>query len=121
MKEVIVPKVWGSERWLHNGPDYCMKQLFLESGMQSSLHMHKIKRETFLVIFGTIDLEYDGIVHRLTVGNYIDIEPLKYHRFRTLSKVALVVEASTTHDDADVYRKEESGPWTNKQKQQDVG
>src|SRR5216684_4232866 len=53
----FVEKVWGSEQWLRNDDKYCMKILTLKAGYQSSLHMHKVKVETFLVVSGAVKLE----------------------------------------------------------------
>src|SRR5271165_2679726 len=103
-----VTKLWGTELWHHNDTDYCMKTLLLRRGAQSSLHCHKVKRETFLVTDGSVMLETGLDVHVLSVGDSITIEPGVAHRFRAVSVAATVIEASTTHDDADVYRIEES-------------
>lgn len=117
-EEVIVEKLWGAERWLYNGYDYCMKELYIEQGAKSSLHMHKIKKETFLVTFGSVKIEVGTKLLHLHVGDFVTIEPGTYHRFWTDTKMARVVEASTYHDDSDVYRKEESYRWMKKPKPQ---
>lgn len=103
-----VPKMWGRELWHHNDSDYCMKTLVIHSGAQSSLHYHKVKRETFLCVQGSVMLEIGGDAHVLTRGDSITIEPGVAHRFRAVTDAATVIEASTTHDDADVYRVEDS-------------
>ena len=108
----IVDKVWGCEIWHHNGQDYCMKELILNRGYCSSLHAHKVKRETFLVVRGVVRLEVEmsGVLCRLDLspGQSYEIAPGTYHRFRSLTQEACVVEASTFHNDSDVYRKEEA-------------
>ena len=105
-----VAKLWGTELWHHNDAQYCMKTLLLQHGAQSSLHYHKVKRETFLVTYGVVEIQRDadGVWHRLEPGDSITIHPGVAHRFRAATTVARVVEASTMHDDADVYRIEES-------------
>ena len=125
-----VEKLWGRELWHHNdqqasdGPDgrgYCMKTLELRAGVQSSLHYHYVKRETFLVVAGEVELylrvrlwnylvveTISETLMTLRQGDSITIAPLVAHRFRALTPEATVVEASTPHDDADVYRLEES-------------
>lgn len=105
----LISKLWGHERVLHNDQHYCMKELMLRRGFQSSLHFHRIKRETFLVVAGRVEVELaGGSTVALTAGNHITLVPGVAHRFRALSAAALVVEASTFHDDADVVRLEES-------------
>lgn len=101
-------KLWGHEVWHHNDIHYCMKTLVINQGFQSSLHAHKRKRETFLVVDGEVQLEYAGRVVCLTVGESFDIERGVFHRFRSLSATSTVVEASTFHEESDVIRREES-------------
>lgn len=106
--DYIVEKAWGQERVLNNDDDYCMKELTLEQGWQSSLHMHRVKRETFLVTAGVVELELDGHAVRLLPGGYVTIEPGQWHRFRARRSRCTIIEASTKHRDDDVYREEES-------------
>ena len=111
MLEVKVEKLWGHERILHNVGGYCMKELTLNQGYQSSLHMHREKDETFYVAKGIIELELgcrDCKVNVLGPGEWANVPPKMWHRFRAISGKATVVEASTEHRDYDVYRKEES-------------
>jgi len=105
-----VQKLWGTELWHHNDTDYCMKTLQLRHGAQSSLHYHRLKRETFLVMYGVVELQAEqrGVWLTLRVGDSITLEPGVAHRFRAATTVARVVEASTTHSDDDVVRLEPS-------------
>jgi quercetin dioxygenase-like cupin family protein len=106
---MIVEKLWGYERVLHNDERYCMKELVLKRGYQSSLHTHTVKAETFYVVAGCVQLEIEGVgVLRLNPGDHASLEPGQYHRFMALTEVAKVIEASMRHDDADVHRKEDS-------------
>ena len=113
----IVKKLWGIERWLHNENDYCMKILELNPGFQSSLHYHKHKRETFLVTQGNVHLEVISGYRvgqerkKLVVlgpGRFYTLDPYVPHRFTAIGDRAMIVEASTRHDDRDVFRLEES-------------
>ena len=107
----VVKKVWGTEHWLTNNESYCTKILELDGGTACSLHMHPIKRETFTVILGCMDLEsrVDGIkvTEKLKAGDSRTIEVRTFHRFSSRER-AFVLETSTHHDDADVVRIEES-------------
>ncbi len=107
-KAKLVHKTWGLELWHHNDKKYCMKMLVLRRGCTSSMHMHKKKLETFLVVEGRVRLEYDRQVLVLDYGDSVDIEPRTYHRFAALTSYAVVIEASTHHSDKDVYRKKGS-------------
>lgn len=120
MAIIEVEKLWGSETWLENSEKYCMKLLFLKPGFQSSLHYHKIKTETFLVVAGRVKLELlpyyythpdqaDVVqVRRLQPYQAITLNPFTPHRFSTISEEAVIVEASTEHSDDDVVRLEDS-------------
>jgi mannose-6-phosphate isomerase-like protein (cupin superfamily) len=59
-----VAKGWGYEYWIHNDKDYCGKELVLYRGKKCSVHYHKLKRETFYVVTGSMDVElYDRPFH----------------------------------------------------------
>lgn len=109
-----VVKVWGSEEIIVNNERYCGKLLRLLQGYQCSLHMHRRKAETFLVLEGSVMLEVhvnDRVEFHTLTGlsrDSFDIEPGTYHRFAALAPNSLIVEFSTPHSDADVSRKEES-------------
>lgn len=105
-KPVIVEKLWGTERWLVNEPGlYCMKEMTLLPGFQSSLHFHAVKDETFYVVDGTVMLLVDGIMKRLEVGDHYRVKAGTPHRFHCTGGVpATFIECSTFHDDEDVVR-----------------
>ncbi|HVX56466.1 MAG TPA: cupin domain-containing protein [Candidatus Saccharimonadales bacterium] len=109
MRVKDVEKVWGAESWIVNDA-YCCKLLLLKRGMQCSLHYHPIKDETFLVVEGSVRMEVDGAVRTLGVGDSVRISPGLRHRFAGLED-SVIVETSTHHDDADVVRLSESGPY----------
>ncbi len=112
MREVIVEKLWGQERILHNDHGYCMKELTLNLGWQSSMHKHIVKRETFMAVEGVAELELDGVTMQLNAmmndSDFVTIAPGQWHRFRALTSPCRIVEASTEHYDEDVVRREES-------------
>ena len=94
-----------------------MKILNLNPGWQSSLHYHKRKRETFLVVSGRVKLE---VISGYRIGHerrrtlylipyqHFTLDPYVPHRFTAVGGPAVIVEASMKHDDKDVYRIEES-------------
>ena len=108
IKEVV--KLWGTELWHHNDSQYCMKTLMIRSGAQSSLHYHRVKRETFLCVQGTVRVDVGDRQVWLMAGESVTIEPGTPHRFwsANVARTAVVVEASTTHSDEDVVRIEPS-------------
>jgi mannose-6-phosphate isomerase-like protein (cupin superfamily) len=115
----LVHKLWGLERWLHNNKDYCVKILELQPGVQSSLHYHKVKGETFVVVSGKVKLEVlqhfttsDVTPHIKTMYlkpfQHHTLAPWTPHRFTAVDGPATIVEASSFHDDEDVFRLEDS-------------
>lgn len=106
-----VEKVWGRELWLVNNSDYCSKILEIKPGYQCSLHFHKIKHETFVILRGAVYFECrsanTGKTEILIPGDTRDLPAYTPHRFASEIESA-ILEISTTHSDEDVVRLEES-------------
>lgn len=103
-----VEKVWGEEIWLVNRPEYCGKLLVLDKGAQSSYHYHKKKQETFYCIEGYAVLTVEDKEYMLApFARPKTIFPNEKHMFRGITE-AVILEVSTQHDEADVYRLTES-------------
>lgn len=104
-----VQKVWGAEVWHVHTELYCCKSLLIVPGFQCSLHRHLLKDETFLMREGSIILEVGEITGYLYPGDSQRVLPGTWHRFKNVGPhLAILLEVSTHHDDADVERKEES-------------
>ena len=118
----FVKKLWGSEEWLVNTEMYCAKYLNLLKGFQCSLHYHRIKDETFYVMFGEVEVEIaislgdskDVASQSMTMpirykqGESIRVKPRVIHRFKALTDTVKLLEVSTHHEDKDSYRIEKS-------------
>lgn len=115
----IVNKKWGYEIWIENNDLYCGKHLHVLPTKWCSVHYHKIKKETFYVIKGSLILQYsdtldkdiwlnhtDKIQHIiLNEGDSFTLEPMVAHRFSSNKSVSCdFVEISTHHSDDDSYR-----------------
>jgi mannose-6-phosphate isomerase-like protein (cupin superfamily) len=107
----FVIKPWGKEVIVYNDSEqnYCGKFITVNRECDSSLHFHRNKHETFLVVRGVVVLEiYPGDgqkhIHVLHPGDTMVIPAGVAHRFRGAQEVNQFVEFSTHHDDADVYR-----------------
>ncbi len=108
----VVNKIWGFEDWIENNSRYCIKRLVLRAGAKGSLHYHPIKNETFVCVEGVVAVEY-GFPLRTTFLRSQSSDALTLpagtpHRFWALSDYAVLIEASTHHDDNDVVRIEPS-------------
>ena len=80
-----------------NEPEYCSKYLTLEAGQECPQHYHKVKKETFFVLTGTVDLELDGQPLTLSPGQSCTLKPGVSHRFG--SDGGAVIEEVSTHDE----------------------
>lgn len=105
----IVEKVWGREEWIVNNELYCYKKLYLKKGYQCSMHKHMIKDETFIIQYGTVQMEA-RVPILMNKGEQVRIKPNTYHRFLGITD-AVIIEISTQHIDEDSYRLTKSGEY----------
>lgn len=88
---------WGLETVVHNNSKYCVKILDVEKGRECSLHYHKQKEESFLVLEGQLEIifEHGGQAKNIVLdkGESIDIPEYMPHKFLALED-SRVLEAS---------------------------
>ena len=79
---------------------YCKKYLFIFKNQVHPPQFHKKKNETFLILFGKIELiiTIDKKVSRmiLTPGQIYTIEPMMIHEFKALSTHGAIIEEIST-------------------------
>ena len=86
---------------------YCKKLLFVLPGQTHPEQYHKVKEETFNIIWGSVTLILDGEHQLLESGDVTTIAPMVKHSFA--SDVGCVLEEiSTTHSGSDSYYVDES-------------
>jgi sialic acid synthase SpsE/uncharacterized cupin superfamily protein len=85
--------------------DYCKKILVQLPGQSHPYHYHKLKEETFQVLWGEIYLDIDGQERRMVPGDSAVVLPGAWHKFRT-DKGCVVEEISTTHKNDDSMYKD---------------
>lgn len=73
-------------RFKDSGPKYLMKGprmnfalVQFQPNQDFTAHYHNIMEENFYIIEGEIDIVVDGVVHHLTPGQFIHIEPHEVH------------------------------------------
>lgn len=124
-KHTLIKKVWGYERIIINRPDYCGKILtVLPNNKACSIHYHKRKNETFLILRGSLEFElwlsenprphslehFTLAEHKTLLPNdSITLHPYQAHRFWTTTEVTEFIEFSTYDEPSDSYRLKESG------------
>ena len=102
------PKGWGYEDWIVNSSLYCAKILTVQAGKRCSLHFHKLKTETMLVVKGKIEMIYGSNFDdlqscSLEPGQAFHIEPFLLHQFIGVTD-SVIHEFSTEHFENDSYR-----------------
>lgn len=105
---------YGIEHFRHYGAtlisiinrEYCKKLMIILPGQQHPTHYHKIKEETFQVLFGTLTLTLDGITKDIYTGEIAMVERGVPHSF-TSKDGCVFEEVSTTHVKDDSYYEDE--------------
>ena len=80
-----------------NEPEYCSKWLTLWPGQECPTHYHKLKKETFFVLRGEVELVADGEAIALKTGERYTLHPGVRHSFG--SPGGAVIEEVSTHDE----------------------
>ncbi len=82
--------------------DYCKKLIVVLPGQQHPAHGHKIKEETFQLLWGDLEAAVNGETMRMKPGDKLLVEPGSVHSFRS-DGGAIFEEISTTHFRDDSY------------------
>ena len=85
---------------------YAKKLVILLPRQKHPYHFHKIKEETFQLLYGDIEVEIEGEKTRLELGDTILVKPGQWHKFHTLDG-AIFEEISTTHLNDDSFYEDE--------------
>lgn len=82
--------------------EYCKKLIVVLPGQKHPRHHHKIKEETFQLLYGDLEVEIDGQKSKMEPGDMQTVLRGQVHSFS--SKVgAIFEEISTTHVKSDSY------------------
>ena len=85
---------------------YCKKIIVLLPGQENPEHYHKKKEESFVMIYGNLDVKLDNKHHLLKPGDILHIPILSKHSFST-KEGAVFEEISTTHFTDDSFYTDE--------------
>jgi quercetin dioxygenase-like cupin family protein len=86
--------------------EYCKKLLILLPMQEHPEHYHKIKEETFHILYGKVWVNIDGKVEETAVGGIITINRGIKHGFGS-EDGAIIEEISSTHYNDDSYYTDE--------------
>ena len=76
--------------------EYCKKLLISLPGQKHPEQYHKKKEETFIVLYGDVQLKLNGKLRKLSKGDVVTIESEVRHEFATQTG-CIIEEVSSTH------------------------
>lgn len=79
---------------------YCKKWIISLKGQTNPEHVHRKKKETFVCVLGSLEVNLDGNQILLNPGDSVTVNPGVKHSFRAISDTVFE-EISTTHDSKD--------------------
>ncbi len=82
--------------------EYCKKLIIALPGQSHPEQYHKKKEETFVILYGDVELTLDDKKTSLHKGDVVTIEPGVRHRFNTKNG-CIIDEVSSTHYKDDSY------------------
>lgn len=100
---------WGYQIRMVNEDEYCGKLLVLENTERGGYHFHKEKKETFIILQGSVKMHIDSpsidseVYDLLDVGKWITIQPGEAHWMEAVYATAIILEVSTKDDDEDTH------------------
>lgn len=86
--------------------EYCKKVLVTLPGQLHPMHFHKRKEETFLVLWGKLNVEVDGRLKVLSPGDTLLVLPGVWHRFWSDQGCVFEEISTTQHANDSVYQDE---------------
>lgn len=82
--------------------EYCKKLIIVLPGQSHPSHMHKVKEETFQLLYGELDITIEGKQRHMVPGDTQTVLRGAYHSFSSKTG-AIFEEVSTTHIKGDSY------------------
>jgi sialic acid synthase SpsE/quercetin dioxygenase-like cupin family protein len=95
---------------------YAKKVLVQLPGQRHPLHFHKLKEETFLVLWGELISELDGRERVLRPGDTLTVPPGVWHCFRSDTGCVFEEISTTAYSSDSVYRDPAINALTSKQR-----
>lgn len=86
--------------------EYCKKIIVQLPGQRHPNHQHRVKEETFQLLFGDLEVILDDKKIAMNQGDILIVERGNWHSFSTING-AVIEEISTTHVKGDSYYEDE--------------
>ncbi len=99
---------------------YAKKILVQLSGQVHPMHYHKLKEETFCILFGELIGELDGRDYILRPGDTLTVPPGVWHSFRTETGCVFEEISTTAFSNDSVYRDPEINKLSSEQRKTKV-
>tara|TARA_A100001015_G_scaffold172187_1_gene191346 strand:- start:4235 stop:5794 length:1560 start_codon:yes stop_codon:yes gene_type:complete len=96
--------------------EYAKKVLVQLAGQMHPLHYHKLKEETFLVLWGELNIELDGREKKLLPGDTLTVPPGVWHCFHSETGCVFEEISTTAYPNDSVYRDPAINSLTSKQR-----
>ena len=87
--------------------NYANKYIVVFDGQMNPAHLHKIKEETFRVLYGSLEVVVDGKMWVLNQAEQLIIYPNQLHSFKGIGD-AIFEEISSTHQIKDSFYDDET-------------
>lgn len=106
--EEYLPEVferdWGTETFIARTPHYLGKLLRMNAGTRGGLQCHVEKDETFYLLWGEAQVEYDPgdgvlVTIRMKPGQSFRIPPKAIHRTTALTECLFIETSTPVYDD----------------------
>tara|TARA_B100000989_G_scaffold120958_1_gene89248 strand:+ start:493 stop:1998 length:1506 start_codon:yes stop_codon:yes gene_type:complete len=81
---------------------YCKKLLILLPGQTHPAQFHKLKTESFFILFGSLNLKLNKKIIKMKVGDFITIKAHETHEFQSKNGV-IIEELSTSSIKSDSF------------------
>ena len=101
-----INKPWGHEELVEVNDNYVVKRLLMKKGHKCSLQYHEKKKETVVVLSGTMTVSYNDQVFQMGPSDTLTIDSHVVHRMFAELEDCLYLECSTPELD-DVVRLED--------------
>ena len=82
--------------------EYCRKLIIMLPGQAHPEQQHKLKEETFIILYGDVQVAIEGVEKEYKSGDAVTIEKGRKHTFKSKNGV-IIEEISTTHYPDDSY------------------
>ena len=104
----VISKPWGWEFTLLETATVLVTYLHIRKGFSTSLHCHPKKRTGYVVLQGSVDVEFLSNTRTLIAGEKINFRAGLFHKTHALSQDSIILEFESPPNKHDLLRMEDS-------------